>query len=259
MRCIGASTYEEYKNYFEKDRALSRRFQKIEVHETDIDETVAILKGLRSYYEDFHGVHYTESALRAAAELSAKYINDKFLPDKAIDVIDEAGARVRLRSMTAPVYGFLMSGWRTSPWPHGPTINFVYFLAKGLAYNNELKEACSLFKSVSIEAPGTLWAQLALFFLHAIQGEESKAIEIVTEDFINIIKDDEGFPIFDRSAAECSRKNFTHNEHAQKIAIGFAKKAFAEVDEKSRMARARAEVRTRTGPSRPRCSPRRES
>ena len=96
LRCIGASTYEEYKNYFEKDRALSRRFQKIEIQETGIEETIGILEGLKSYYEDFHGVRYTGSALRAAAELSAKYINDKYLPDKAIDVIDEAGAVSRL-------------------------------------------------------------------------------------------------------------------------------------------------------------------
>jgi len=96
MRCIGASTYEEYRNHFEKDRALSRRFQKIEVQETSLDETVAILTGLKSYYEKFHGVRYTDGAVRASAELSVKYINDKFLPDKAIDVIDEAGARARL-------------------------------------------------------------------------------------------------------------------------------------------------------------------
>jgi len=96
MRCIGASTYEEYKNYFEKDRALSRRFQKIEIHEPDMNETFRILKGLRSYYEKYHGVRYTDTALKAAAELSAKYINDKYLPDKAIDVIDEAGASLKL-------------------------------------------------------------------------------------------------------------------------------------------------------------------
>jgi len=96
MRCIGASTYEEFKNYFEKDRALSRRFQKIEIQEPSAEETAGILQGLRQYYEDFHGVRYTDSALKAAAELSAKYINDKFLPDKAIDVIDEAGAVSRL-------------------------------------------------------------------------------------------------------------------------------------------------------------------
>lgn len=96
IRCIGASTYEEYKNYFEKDRALSRRFQKIDIYEPDVKETVHILKGLRAYYEKFHGVRYTDSALRAAAELSAKYINDKYLPDKAIDVIDEAGALLKL-------------------------------------------------------------------------------------------------------------------------------------------------------------------
>ncbi|MBI5075034.1 MAG: ATP-dependent Clp protease ATP-binding subunit ClpA [Nitrospirae bacterium] len=96
MRCIGASTYEEYKNYFEKDRALSRRFQKLELQEPSLNETVSILQGLKSYYEDFHHVRYSPGALKAAAELSAKYINDKYLPDKAIDVIDEAGALSKL-------------------------------------------------------------------------------------------------------------------------------------------------------------------
>ena len=96
LRCIGASTYEEYKNYFEKDRALSRRFQKIELREPDEKETFKILKGLKSYYEEHHGVRYTDTALRSAASLSSKYINDKYLPDKAIDVIDEAGALLKL-------------------------------------------------------------------------------------------------------------------------------------------------------------------
>ncbi len=96
LRCIGASTYEEYKNYFEKDRALSRRFQKIELREPDVKETFKILKGLKSYYEEHHGVRYTDTALRSAADLSSKYINDKYLPDKAIDVIDEAGALLKL-------------------------------------------------------------------------------------------------------------------------------------------------------------------
>jgi ATP-dependent Clp protease ATP-binding subunit ClpA len=98
LRCIGASTYEEYKNYFEKDRALSRRFQKIELKEPDAQETYQILKGLKTYYEEHHGVKYTATSLRAAADLSAKYINDKYLPDKAIDVIDEAGALLKLSS-----------------------------------------------------------------------------------------------------------------------------------------------------------------
>jgi len=96
LRCIGATTYEEYKNHFEKDRALSRRFQKIEIQEPGIDETVLILDGLKNYYGEFHGVTFTRNALKAAAELSAKYINDRFLPDKAIDVIDEAGAALKL-------------------------------------------------------------------------------------------------------------------------------------------------------------------
>ncbi len=96
IRCIGSTTYEEYKNHFEKDRALSRRFEKIEISEPTLDESVKILKGLRSRYEEHHDIVYTDSALKTACELSAKYLNDRFLPDKAIDVIDEAGAFVRL-------------------------------------------------------------------------------------------------------------------------------------------------------------------
>jgi ATP-dependent Clp protease ATP-binding subunit ClpA len=96
LRCIGSTTFEEYKSVFEKDRALARRFQKIDVLEPTIDETFQILKGLRSRYEDHHGVHYTDPALRAAADLAAKHINDRHLPDKAIDVMDEAGAAMRL-------------------------------------------------------------------------------------------------------------------------------------------------------------------
>ena len=96
LRCIGSTTYEEYKNLFEKDRALSRRFQKIDVMEPSVDETVEILEGLKGYYEEHHGVKYTPAALEAAAILSARHVNFRRLPDKAIDVIDEAGARLRL-------------------------------------------------------------------------------------------------------------------------------------------------------------------
>ena len=96
LRCIGSTTFEEYKNHFEKDRALSRRFEKIEVAEPPVSETIHILKGLRARYEEHHGIAYTDQALKSAVELSAKYINDRFLPDKAIDVIDEAGAFVAL-------------------------------------------------------------------------------------------------------------------------------------------------------------------
>jgi ATP-dependent Clp protease ATP-binding subunit ClpA len=96
LRCIGSTTFEEYKNFFEKDRALSRRFEKVEIFEPPIKETVQILKGLRSRYEDHHGISYTDQSLKAAVELSAKYINDRYLPDKAIDVIDDAGAIIRL-------------------------------------------------------------------------------------------------------------------------------------------------------------------
>jgi ATP-dependent Clp protease ATP-binding subunit ClpA len=96
LRCIGSTTYEEYKNLFDKDRALSRRFQKIDILEPSVTETVEILKGLKSHYEKHHGVRYSDEALRAAAELSARHINYRHLPDKAIDVIDEAGAFSRI-------------------------------------------------------------------------------------------------------------------------------------------------------------------
>ncbi|MCU1230644.1 MAG: ATP-dependent Clp protease ATP-binding protein [Acidobacteria bacterium] len=96
LRCIGSTTYAEYKASFERDRALARRFQKIEVGEPSIPETIEILRGLKGYYETHHQVTFTDSALELAAELSAKYINDRHLPDKAIDVLDEAGARARM-------------------------------------------------------------------------------------------------------------------------------------------------------------------
>ncbi len=92
LRCIGSTTYKEYRNYFEKDRALARRFQKIDINEPSVEDTIKILHGLKPYYEDHHKIRYTGEALRTAAELSARYINDRRLPDKAIDVIDEAGA-----------------------------------------------------------------------------------------------------------------------------------------------------------------------
>ncbi len=96
LRCIGSTTFQEFRGIFEKDRALARRFQKIDVVEPTIAETIEILKGLKPRFEEFHQVTYTNAAIEAAAQLSAKHINDRFLPDKAIDVIDEAGARQRL-------------------------------------------------------------------------------------------------------------------------------------------------------------------
>ncbi|HYW93945.1 MAG TPA: ATP-dependent Clp protease ATP-binding subunit ClpA [Gammaproteobacteria bacterium] len=97
LKCIGSTTYHEYRGIFEKDRALARRFQKIDVSEPTVDETYRILKGLKPHFESHHSVRYTSPALKAAAELSARYINDRRLPDKAIDIIDEAGANLRLR------------------------------------------------------------------------------------------------------------------------------------------------------------------
>ncbi len=92
LRCIGSTTYKEYRNYFEKDRALVRRFQKIDVHEPSVPDAIKIMMGLKPYYEEHHGVRYTTEAIRTAVSLSARYINDRKLPDKAIDVIDEVGA-----------------------------------------------------------------------------------------------------------------------------------------------------------------------
>jgi ATP-dependent Clp protease ATP-binding subunit ClpA len=98
LRCIGSTTYQEFRGIFEKDSALTRRFQKIDVNEPTVDETYKILKGLKSRFEDHHHLKYTDKALRAAAELSDRYITDRHLPDKAIDVIDEAGAAERLKT-----------------------------------------------------------------------------------------------------------------------------------------------------------------
>jgi ATP-dependent Clp protease ATP-binding subunit ClpA len=96
LRCIGSTTFQEYRQHFEKDRALVRRFQRVEVDEPSVEDTVKILQGLRKQYEEFHGVRYTDAALQSAAELGAKYLQDRKLPDKAIDLIDETGAAKKL-------------------------------------------------------------------------------------------------------------------------------------------------------------------
>ncbi len=102
IQCIGATTLDEYRKYIEKDSALARRFQEIIVDPTNKEETIEILKGLRERYEEHHRVQITDDAVAAAVEFSERYITARCLPDKAIDVIDEAGARVRLRAMTRP-------------------------------------------------------------------------------------------------------------------------------------------------------------
>tara|TARA_B100000123_G_C25737072_1_gene431999 strand:- start:822 stop:3131 length:2310 start_codon:yes stop_codon:yes gene_type:complete len=98
MRCVGSTTYKEFRQFFDKDRALSRRFQKIDVDEPSNDDTIKILKGLKSRFEDFHGLKYSDEAIDCAVELSSRYMSDKKLPDKAIDVIDETGAAMKLKS-----------------------------------------------------------------------------------------------------------------------------------------------------------------
>ena len=96
LRTMGSTTYKEYRQHFEKDRALSRRFQKIDVKEPSVDDTVKILRGIKGYFEDHHSIKYTAEAIKSAVELSARHITDRKLPDKAIDVIDEAGAAQHL-------------------------------------------------------------------------------------------------------------------------------------------------------------------
>ena len=105
IRCIGSTTYEEYKNQIEKDRALSRRFQKIDIDEPSVDDTCRILRGLQPRYEEHHQIRYSKTAIEATAELAHRYINDRFLPDKAIDVMDEVGAYFRLTGKTGRTIG----------------------------------------------------------------------------------------------------------------------------------------------------------
>jgi len=100
LRCMGSTTYKEYRQHFEKDRALARRFQKIDVSEPSVPDAIKILQGLKSYFEDFHDVRFTNESLKSAVELSARYMGDRKLPDKAIDVIDEAGAQMRLQPVS---------------------------------------------------------------------------------------------------------------------------------------------------------------
>lgn len=102
LRCIGATTLDEYQKYIEKDAALERRFQKVLVEEPSIDDTISILRGLKERYEVHHGVRITDSAIVAAAQLSSRYITDRFLPDKAIDLVDEAASKLRIEIDSIP-------------------------------------------------------------------------------------------------------------------------------------------------------------
>ena len=102
LRCIGATTLDEYQKYIEKDPALERRFQKVLVEEPTIDDTISILRGLKERYEVHHGVRITDSAIVAAAQLSSRYITDRFLPDKAIDLVDEAASKLRIEIDSMP-------------------------------------------------------------------------------------------------------------------------------------------------------------
>ena len=116
LQCIGATTLDDYRKYIEQDAALERRFQPVQVEQPSVEETIQILHGLKSRYEAHHGVTYTDEAIKAAAELSARYVADRFLPDKAIDLIDEAGSRVRLykgAGSSSGAAGEHCAGWKT--------------------------------------------------------------------------------------------------------------------------------------------------
>ena len=102
LQCIGATTLNEYRKYIEKDSALDRRFQSVQVDAPSIDDTILILKGIRQKYEDHHKAVFTDKALEAAAKLSERYITSRFLPDKAIDIMDEAGSKARIASLARP-------------------------------------------------------------------------------------------------------------------------------------------------------------
>ena len=102
LQCVGATTMNEYRKFIEKDSALERRFQKVKVEEPSQEDTIAILQGLRFKYEEHHKAEYTQEALEASVKLSARYLSDRYLPDKAIDVLDEAGSRARIGQMTRP-------------------------------------------------------------------------------------------------------------------------------------------------------------
>ncbi len=115
LRCIGSTTFQEYRQHFEKDRALVRRFQRVEVNEPSVEDTVKILEGLRKQYEEFHGVRYTDAALRAAAELGDKYLHDRKLPDKAIDLIDESGAAKKLAAAEVALQPAVATGTDGAP------------------------------------------------------------------------------------------------------------------------------------------------
>jgi ATP-dependent Clp protease ATP-binding subunit ClpA len=132
LRCIGSTTYEEHKNYIEKDRALSRRFQKIDVEEPSVDDTYSILKGLQSRYEQHHQLTYADAAIHAAAELAHRYINDRFLPDKAIDVMDEVGSSLRLAGKTGVTVGVADVEKVISNMAKVPVVSRVNNSAEGL-------------------------------------------------------------------------------------------------------------------------------
>jgi ATP-dependent Clp protease ATP-binding subunit ClpA len=130
LRCIGSTTFQEYRQHFEKDRALSRRFQRVEVGEPSVEDTVKILEGLRKQYEEFHGVRYEDAALRAAAELSSKYLHDRKLPDKAIDLVDETGAAKKLEPREEPP---ALDGDGADPQPPAPPVVVVIDVERVLA------------------------------------------------------------------------------------------------------------------------------
>ncbi|KJS17231.1 MAG: Clp protease ClpX [Peptococcaceae bacterium BRH_c4b] len=190
MQCIGATTLDEYRKHIEKDSALERRFQPVNVAEPTVDETVAILKGLRDKYEAHHRVHITDEAILAAAKLSERYITDRFLPDKAIDLMDEAGSRVRLQAFTAP-----------------PDIKEIekrleeIRKEKEAAINNQEFEKAAQLRDQEMK----LKEESGACRENWKQGQESKELSVTEEDIAHIVSSWTGIPVQKLAEGESER------------------------------------------------------
>ena len=175
MRCIGSTTFEEFRQHFEKDRALSRRFQRVEVNEPSIDDTKKILAGLRPQYEEFHGVKYTDEALDAAATLSARYLHDRRLPDKAIDLLDEAGAAAKLALYKGEKPPNLM---RDEPEADASTVKDAFIASANDKGANEKENGIIIVGVVDVETVLARMAQIPPREVSSNDKEKLRALDL---------------------------------------------------------------------------------
>ena len=220
LQCIGATTLDEYRKYIEKDAALERRFQPIQVDEPTIDESIQILKGLRDRYEAHHRVHISDEAIEAAVKLSDRYISDRFLPDKAIDLIDEAGSKVRLRSYTAPPNLKELE----------QKLEEVKKEKDAAVQSQEFEKAASLRDSEQrlreeLEKTKKVWKEK--------QGQENT--EVTTEDIALVVSNWTGIPVSKLAEGETERLlNMEEVLHARVIGQDEAVKAVAKAIRRAR-------------------------